>query len=147
MASYVTEYIWVKTGLDESSFPDGTVAKNRPASAGGARNVGSILGRSPGVGNGNSFQYSCLENSVDRGAWWATARSHQEPDTAERREQKELRKSTWGHQCKRHRKRGAALPFSRGSSWPRSWAQVSHTGGRFFTIWATREVPTLPTAQ
>ena len=29
------------------------------------------LGRSPGVGNGNSFQYSCLENSMDRGAWWA----------------------------------------------------------------------------
>ena len=35
---------------------------------------GSILGskRSPGEGNGNSFQYSCLENSMDRGAWWVT---------------------------------------------------------------------------
>ena len=30
------------------------------------------LGRSPGIGNGNSLQYSCLENSMDRGAWWAT---------------------------------------------------------------------------
>ena len=30
------------------------------------------LGRSPGEGNGNSFQYSCLENSTDIGAWWAT---------------------------------------------------------------------------
>ena len=30
------------------------------------------LGRSPGEGNGNPFQYSCLENSRDRGAWWAT---------------------------------------------------------------------------
>ena len=30
------------------------------------------LGRSTGEGNGNSFQYSCLENSMDRGAWWAT---------------------------------------------------------------------------
>ena len=30
------------------------------------------LGRSPGGGNGNPFQYSCLENSMDRGAWWAT---------------------------------------------------------------------------
>ena len=29
-------------------------------------------GRSPGEGNGNSLQYSCLENSMDRGAWWAT---------------------------------------------------------------------------
>ena len=36
--------------------------------------VGSILGlgRSPGEGNGNPFQYSCLENPMDRGAWWAT---------------------------------------------------------------------------
>ena len=30
------------------------------------------LGKSPGEGNGNRFQYSCLENSKDRGAWWAT---------------------------------------------------------------------------
>ena len=30
------------------------------------------LGKSPGEGNGNSLQYSCLENSMDRGAWWAT---------------------------------------------------------------------------
>ena len=39
-----------------------------------AGNLGSIpgLGRSPGEGNGNSLQYSCLENSVDKGAWWAT---------------------------------------------------------------------------
>ena len=41
------------------------------ASAGEAGDVGLIpgLGRSPGVGNGNSLQYSCLENSMDRGAW------------------------------------------------------------------------------
>ena len=32
----------------------------------------SGLGRSPGVGNGNLLQYACLENSVDRGVWWAT---------------------------------------------------------------------------
>ena len=30
------------------------------------------LGRSPGEGNGNPLQYSCLENSMDKGAWWAT---------------------------------------------------------------------------
>ena len=47
------------------------VVKNPPANAGDARNVGSIpgSGRSPGVGNGNPHQYSCLENSMDRGAW------------------------------------------------------------------------------
>ena len=50
------------------------VVKNLPASAGDARDVGSIpeLGRSPGVGNGTLFQYSCLENSMGKGTWWAT---------------------------------------------------------------------------
>ena len=50
------------------------VVKNLPANAGDARDVGSIpgLGRSPGVENGNPFQYSCLESSMDRGALWAT---------------------------------------------------------------------------
>ena len=33
------------------------------------------LGRSPGEGNGNPLQYSCLENSMDRGAWWAIVQS------------------------------------------------------------------------
>ena len=49
------------------------MVKNLPADAGDARDVGSILGsgRSPGEGNGNPLQYSCLENSVDRGAWRA----------------------------------------------------------------------------
>ena len=49
------------------------VVKNLPAKAGDARDTGLIpgLGRSSGVGNGNPLQYSCLENSVDRGAWQA----------------------------------------------------------------------------
>ena len=52
----------------------GTMLKDLPANAGDVRDVGSIpgLGRSPGVGNGNPLQYSCLENSMDRGAWWIT---------------------------------------------------------------------------
>ena len=52
-------------------FPDGTVAKNLPARAGGARDSGSVpgSGRSLGEGNGNPLQYSCLENPADRGAW------------------------------------------------------------------------------
>ena len=55
-------------------FPDGTVKRNPPASAGDARDAGSVpgLGRSPGVGNGNPLQYSYLESSMDGGAWQAT---------------------------------------------------------------------------
>ena len=52
-------------------FPGGSVVKDVTAAAG---DVGSIpgSGRSPGVGNGNPLQYPCLENPMDRGAWWAT---------------------------------------------------------------------------
>ena len=55
-------------------FPGGSVVKNLPANVGDAGNTGSILGlgRSPGEGNGNPLQYSCLENPMDGGAWWAT---------------------------------------------------------------------------
>ena len=61
------------------------VVKNTPANAGGVRDVGSILGlgRSPGGGNGNPLQYSCLENPVDRGAWWATVLGVAELDMTE----------------------------------------------------------------
>ena len=50
------------------------MVKNPPANAGDIRDVDSILGwgRSPGGGHGNPLQYSCLENPIDRGAWWAT---------------------------------------------------------------------------
>jgi len=49
------------------------VVKNLPASAGDIRDMGSVpgSGRSPGEGRGNPLQYSCLENSMDRGAWEA----------------------------------------------------------------------------
>ena len=51
-------------------FPGGTVIKNLPAN----RRVGSIpgSGRSPGVGNVNPLQFSCLETPMDRGAWQVT---------------------------------------------------------------------------
>ena len=55
-----------------------------------ACNVGDLglipgLGRSPGEGNSNPFQYSCLENLMDRGAWWATVHAvAKESDTTER---------------------------------------------------------------
>ena len=50
------------------------MVKNPPASSGDIRDMGSIAGsgRSPEEGNGNSLQYSCLRNPIDRGAWWAT---------------------------------------------------------------------------
>ena len=55
-------------------FPGRAMVKNPPANAGDAGDMGSIpgLGRSSGEGNGNPLQYSCLENSMDRGAWQAT---------------------------------------------------------------------------
>ena len=50
------------------------MVKNLSANARDVRDAGSILGlgRSPGEGHGNPLQYSCLENHMDRRAWWAT---------------------------------------------------------------------------
>ena len=59
------------------------VVKNLPASAGDTGDVG--LGRSTGRGNGYPFQYSCLENSMDRGAWQATV--HEDTKESNRTEQ------------------------------------------------------------
>ena len=49
------------------------VVKNSPANTGDIRDVDLIpgVGRFPGGGHGNPLQYSCLENPIDRGAWWA----------------------------------------------------------------------------
>ena len=56
---------------NQKGFPGGLAVKNLPANTG---DRGSIpgLGKSPGEGNGNQLQYSCLENPMDRGAWRAT---------------------------------------------------------------------------
>ena len=61
------------------------VVNNPSTSAGDIRDMGLIsgLGRFAGGGQGNPFQYSCLENPMDRGAWWATAHRVAESDTAE----------------------------------------------------------------
>ena len=61
------------------------VVKKPPASAGDVRDMGSFpgSGRSSGGGHGNPFQYSCLENPVDRGAWWATIHRVAQSDITE----------------------------------------------------------------
>ena len=51
------------------SFPGSSVVKNLPANAGDTCSIPG-LGRSPGEGNGNVLQYSCLESPKDRGGWW-----------------------------------------------------------------------------
>ena len=61
------------------------VVKNPPANARDIREVDSIpgLGRSPAGGHSNPLQYSCLENPVNRGAWWATVYGVEESDMTE----------------------------------------------------------------
>ena len=64
-------------------FPGGSDGKESACDAG---EPGSIpgLGRSPGGGHGNPLQYSCLENPMDRGAWWAIGQGgHKELDMTE----------------------------------------------------------------
>ena len=63
-------------------FLDGSVVKNLPANAG---DTGSIpwWGRSPGEGNDNPLQCPCLENPMDRGAWWLQSMGFKEPNTTE----------------------------------------------------------------
>ena len=65
---------WRGFGIDSinnKGFPGGSDSEESAYIAG---DLGLILGsgRSPGEGNGNPLQYSCLENPMDRGAWWAT---------------------------------------------------------------------------
>ena len=63
-------------------FPGGSDSNESTCEAG---DLGSIpgLGRSPGGGHGNPLQYSCLENPMDRGAWWATVQGVAELDMTE----------------------------------------------------------------
>ena len=64
-------------------FPGGSDSKESACSEGDPGPI-SGSGRSPGEGNGNALEYSCLENSLDRGAWWADSPcGHKELDTNE----------------------------------------------------------------
>ena len=68
-----------------TKLPKGCSDKESTCPAGDARDESSIPGseRCPEVRNGNPFQYSCLENSVDRGAWWASVHGVTESDMTE----------------------------------------------------------------
>ena len=67
---YTPSYFW----QSPLGFPGGSVVKNPPANERDAGDTGSIpgSGRSPGKGQGNPLQYSCLGNPMLRRAWWAT---------------------------------------------------------------------------
>ena len=64
----------------DRGFPGGSVVKESACNAGDPGSVPG-LGRSPGEGNSNPFQYSCLENSMDRGAWQAIVHGLAESQT------------------------------------------------------------------
>ena len=79
---------WIKCQYTSKwGFRGGSVVKNLPGNAGDARGADSIPGSggSSGVGNGNLLQYSCLENSMNKGPWWAivyrVAKSWTRPST------------------------------------------------------------------
>ena len=73
------------------------VVKNPSASTGVVRDTDSISGsgRSPGGANGTPLQYSCLENPMDRGAWWAIVHGVAESNTTAATEQVGTMKSAW----------------------------------------------------
>ena len=72
ITSFCSLRVWITTTL-ALSFPGDSVVKNPPANAGDTEDNSAIPGlrRSPGRRNGNPLQYSCLENPMDRGVWWA----------------------------------------------------------------------------
>ena len=73
--------IWKELGHG-GGFPGGSMVNSPPANAGDADSIPGS-GRFPELGNGNPLQYSCLETSIDRGAWRATVHGVAESDLTE----------------------------------------------------------------
>ena len=82
LKSHLEENSGTRAQMNQIHYPGIAVVKNPPANAGNAKDTGLIpgSGRSPGEGNGNPLQYSCLENLTDRGTWWATVHEVAESD-------------------------------------------------------------------
>ena len=78
---------------EDSGLPGGLDGRESACSAGDPSSIPGS-GRSPGEGNGNPLQYSCLENSMGRGAWWAT-HGVTESDPTEVIEQKTILRVPW----------------------------------------------------
>ena len=68
---------------EDSCFPGGSDSKESACNAGDLGLI-PVFGRSPGEGNGNPLQYSCLKNAMDRGIWWATVHGVTGSDMTER---------------------------------------------------------------
>ena len=80
-----TSQVFYRLNKANKGLASYVVVKNLPASAGDARDVGSVSrsGRPPGGGNGNPLQYSCLENPMHREAWWAESMGSKRADMTE----------------------------------------------------------------
>ena len=90
-------------------FSGGSLVKNLPAHA---EDLGSIPGpeRSPGEGNGNPFQHSCLGNPMDRGAWWATIYRAAQSWTPLTGKWTDNREWVWAERDKGRKKRSDSIP-------------------------------------
>ena len=98
------------------------MVKNLSVNAGNVRDVGldPELGRSPGVGNGNPLQYSCLENFMNRRAWWATVHGATKSRTPLKRLSRHthtLRRYKTGLKTKNHGQRRQTVKASRARNW------------------------------
>ena len=114
-------------------FPRGSAVKNLPCNA---EDAGSIprSGRLPGGGHGNPLQYSCpVESHGQRSL------ARYSPQGCKQLDIPEVTEHT--HTLTPRTLEWVAIPFSRGSSWPRDRIQVSGIASRVFTIRATREAP------